>query len=134
MRFGRTLCVASLLLGGPAFAGPADSTKATKTTKTAPTKDGDVDPKLVQMFNDVVAHAKDGDPAAALAGYREILKVQRAKRLKVIPRFLATVHLQASYSLIDLGKLKDAEAELKLVDPNAFAAPQRYDYYFTLGN
>jgi len=93
-----------------------------------------VDPVLVEMFDKVVSHAKDGDPAATLAGYRKVLEVQRTKKLKAIPRFLATVHLQAGYSLIDLKKLKEAEAELKLIDPLMFKGPQRYDYYFTLGN
>jgi len=101
--------------------------------KTAAKKD-DVDPKLVAMFNDAAAKAQAGKNDEALKTYRAILELQKKKKLAAIPRFIATTHLQASYSMIDLGKLPEAEKELKLVAVNTLGKPTQYDYHFTLGN
>lgn len=111
----------------PPDAAPAATPAA---SKTAP----EVDPKLVELFEQAVASAKAGKHAEALASYRKILETQKKGKLAAIPRFLATTHLQASYALIDLGRLKDAKAELKLVDTATFKKPALYDYQFTLGN
>ncbi len=100
----------------------------------APAKAADVDPVLVKMFDDAVALAKAGKHAPALAAYRAILDTQRKKKLATIPRFAATVHLQTSYTLIDLGKLADAEKEIRLVDLATLGKPKQYEYHFTLGN
>jgi hypothetical protein len=106
-------------------------------TKPAPAKPGAaaaVDPRLVTLFEKAVASTKAGRHAEALATYRKVLATQRKGKLAAIPRFLATTHLQASYALIDLGRLKDARAELALVEVSALTMPVRYDYQFTLGN
>jgi hypothetical protein len=93
-----------------------------------------VDPKLVAMFDQAAAQDKAKKHAAALALYRKVLETQRKEKLAAIPRFIATTHMQASYSLIDLGRLKEAKAELKLVEVATLTKPQQYDYHFTLGN
>jgi tetratricopeptide (TPR) repeat protein len=93
-----------------------------------------VDPALVKLFNDGAAKAKAGDNVGALATYRDVLQLQSRKKLAAAPRFLATVHLHLSYALMDLKRMAEAEAELKTIDPVVFKAPQRYDYYFSLGN
>lgn len=102
----------------------------TKPAKEAAT----VDPTLVKMFDAAATLARAGKHAEALAGYRAVLETQRTKKLAVIPRFTATVHLHASYALIDLGKLAEAEKEIRLVELDTFAKPKQYDYHFTLGN
>jgi hypothetical protein len=93
-----------------------------------------VNAELVARFNGAVTRAEAGDHAGALAGYRELFALQRTSGLAASPRFLAAVHLEASYALIDLGKVADAEAELLLIDPSTLDAKRRYDYFFTLGN
>src|SRR5262249_23610754 len=93
-----------------------------------------VDPGLVQRFNAAADRAKAGDNAGALAGYREVVALQHKGHLAAAPRFLAQVHMQAGYALMDLKRYPEAEAELKSIDPSVFKAPQRYDYYFSLGN
>lgn len=93
-----------------------------------------VDPSLVAMFDAAVAQAAAGKHAKALAGYREILALQKSRKLAAIPRFLATTQLHASYELIDLGKLKDAKAALALVDVTVLGKPKQYDFHFTRGN
>ncbi len=99
-----------------------------------PAKAADVDPALVKMFDDAVSLARAGKNAEALVGYRAVLETQRKKKLAAIPRFTATVHLQTSYALIDLGKLADAEKEIRLVDIATLGKPKQYEYHFTLGN
>ncbi len=108
---------------------PSKAAPAPAAEKAAP-----VDPKLVAMFDQAAAADKAKKHAAALALYRKVLDTQRKEKLAAIPRFIATTHMQASYSLIDLGRLKEAKAELKLVEVATLTKPQQYDYHFTLGN
>jgi len=119
----------------PAHKGPAAVTInypfdfAPSAAKTA-----EVDPKLVTMFDQAVALDKAKKHAEALALYRKTLETQKKEKLVAIPRFIATTNLQASYSLIDLGKLKEAKAQLLLVDVAALGKPKQYDFHFTNGN
>jgi len=105
---------------------PAEATPAKKP--------GDVDPKLVKMFDEAAAKARAGKHADALAGYRAVLELQRKQKLAVIPRFIATVNLHISYALIDLGKLAEAEQVLGQIDASTLGKATLYDYHFTLGN
>ncbi len=105
-----------------------------KPAAATPPQDTSVDPKLVAMFEQAVAQAKAGKHAEALALYRKVLETQRKTKLATIPRFIATTNMQASYSLIDLGRLKEAKAQLLLVEVATLTKPQQYDYHFTLGN
>jgi len=93
-----------------------------------------VDPELVKMFDRAAGLARDGKHAESLALYRAVLETQRTKKLAAIPRFIATVHLQASYALVDLGKLAEAEKEIRLVEASTLDQEKLYEYHFTLGN
>lgn len=100
----------------------------------AAAKPDPVDPKLVAMFDQGVALAKAKKHAEALALYRKVLETQRKGKLAVIPRFTATVNLHLVYELMDLGKFKEAKAQLALVEVSALGKPTQYDYHFTNGN
>lgn len=115
--------VFSQMEGDPAPAG-----------KALPPKPDTVAPELVKMFDTAASLAREGKHAEALAAYRAVLETQRKKKLAAIPRFIATVHLQASYALIDLGKLVEAETEIRLVEANTLDQEKLYEYHFTLGN
>lgn len=94
----------------------------------------DVDPQLVDLFQEAVAFARAGDHANALVAYRRVLARQRDEQLIAAPRFIATTQLQSAYALIDLDKLDEAEPLLAALDHGTFSGPQLYDFHFTRGN
>jgi tetratricopeptide (TPR) repeat protein len=96
--------------------------------------DEQVDPALVDLFQEAVALARVGEHAEALAGYQAVLEKQRSDRLIAAPRFIATTQLQSAYALIDLGRYAEAELILDHVDASTFSGPQLYDFHFTRGN
>jgi tetratricopeptide (TPR) repeat protein len=96
--------------------------------------DREVDPRLVDLFQEAVAYARSGDHARALVAYRAVLLAYHDDRLTAAPRFIATTQLQCAYALIDLDKLDEAEPLLDALDHHTFTGPQLYDFYFTRGN
>lgn len=94
----------------------------------------DVDPQLVDLFQEAVAFARSGDHANALTAYRAVLDKHRAERLSAAPRFIATTQLQSAYALVDLDRLDEANQVLEDLDHGMFRGTQLYDYHFTRGN
>jgi hypothetical protein len=94
----------------------------------------DVDPRLVDLFQEAVAFARAGDQARALVAYRAVLATHRDEKLVAAPRFIATTQLQSAYALIDLDQLDEAEPLLASLDHSTFKGPQLYDFHFTRGN
>lgn len=94
----------------------------------------DVDPQLVDLFQEAVSFARAGDHASALVAYRKVLTAHRDQHLVAAPRFIATTQLQSAYALIDLDKLDEAEPLLASLDHGTFTGPQLYDFHFTRGN
>jgi hypothetical protein len=102
--------------------------------RSGPAPDREVDPRLVDLFQEAVAFARAGDHARALIAYRAVLTTYHEQRLTAAPRFIATTQLQTAYALIDLDKLDDAEPLLATLDHHTFTGTQLYDFYFTRGN
>jgi len=116
---------------------PGDEPKSgrePRTERAGPAPDREVDPRLVDLFQEAVAYARAGDHSRALVAYRAVLTTYYNERLIAAPRFIATTQLQSAYALIDLDKLDEAEPLLATLDHGTFSGPQLYDFHFTRGN
>lgn len=108
--------------------------RESRTDRVGPAPDREVDPRLVDLFQEAVAYARAGDHARALVAYRAVLTTYYGEKLIAAPRFIATTQLQSAYALIDLDKLDEAVPLLATLDHGTFSGTQLYDFHFTRGN
>lgn len=94
----------------------------------------EVDPRLVDLFQEAVAFARAGDHARAIVAYEAVLAKHAHEKLTAAPRFIATTKLQSAYALVDVDRLEDAEDVLDELDHSTFSGRQLYDFHFTRGN